>query len=316
MVKEKSSKDNGMKVLLYAFILLTLASCAGITKIDKSGKGSPSNKVEKELTNVKFPEPLDVTIKPGEVSLIKLRGPFISDGVLKCGDRDVTFYVIEDELFSFLSETYFSKLKGYQCIYKNNQKTSVVANITVEKKTFPSERLKVDKKRVFLNKKNAARAEREREIKYRAYGNSPKYPLFYAPFDLPIDSAVTSIYGSKRIFNKKKQTQHLGTDYRAAVGEPIKTSNRGRVVISRDFFYTGNTVIIDHGMGIFTTYGHLSKRTVSEGEIISSGTVIGLAGATGRVTGPHLHWGVTVNGLAVDGSSLVTASQEIPEGMK
>ena len=305
-----------MKVLIHVFTLLALASCGGITTIEKSGDKSGSEKTKRIVEEIQFPEPVDVTIKPGEVSLIKISGPFSADGTLKCGNRNVTFFVSGDELFSFLSETYFSKLKGYQCFYQNKGKIAIVANIKVEGKSFPSERLKVDKKRVFLNKKNAARADRERKIKYKAYNNSPKYPLFYSPFDLPINSAVTSIYGSKRVFNKKKQTQHLGTDYRAAVGEPIKTSNRGKVVISRDFFYTGNTVVIDHGMGIFTTYGHLSERKVSEGEIIPSSTVIGLAGATGRVTGPHLHWGVTVNGLAVEGSSLVAASQDIPKGMK
>ncbi len=84
-------------------------------------------------------------------------------------------------------------------------------------------------------------------------------------------------------------------------------------MISRKFFYTGNTIIIDHGMGIFTTYGHLSKRLVEEGEIIPERTVIGNAGATGRVTGPHLHWGVTVNNLAVEGDSLIRASQALGE---
>lgn len=292
------------------------SSCAGVKTINQSVNGNTNKEsiakpTQKKLkTNGLFKG----KIKPGEVALLKVEGPFTKNGVLSCDSKDIDYFIKENKLLAFVSETYFSDMKPFDCYYNDKKHEPIkIAEFRVIKKKFPSETLKVDKKRVFVNKKNSARAARERRARARAYKNSPDRPYFFMAFKRPIESLVTSIYGSKRIFNNKKQTQHLGTDYRAAVGTPIRAANRGKVVISRDFFYTGNTVIIDHGLGIFTTYGHLSKRNVQEGEIVPEGTIIGEAGATGRVTGPHLHWGVTVNNLAVEGDSLVKASQKIGE---
>lgn len=304
-------------IFLYSAILfaVTFASCSGVKTISSKNQEEPNKEQRSDWK--KTIEPQKITVRPGEASLLRVPGEFQVTGTLSCGDKDYKYYVRGNELISFVSETYFSKLKPYECHYyskegKKGEKVKV-ADVIVKDKDFPSERLNVDKKRVFLNKKDAKRAAKESKIRNKAYSSSPNRPLFFEPFDLPIDSLVTSIYGSRRIFNKKKQTQHLGTDYRAAVGAPIKAANRGKVVLSRDFFYTGNTIILDHGLGIFTMYGHLSKRNVQEGEVVPKGTVIGLAGKTGRVTGPHLHWGVTVNGFAIEGDSLVEASQGIPQ---
>ncbi|MBC96857.1 MAG: hypothetical protein CME63_03850 [Halobacteriovoraceae bacterium] len=312
--------------LLNSFKLLTplvlLASCAGIRPIEKKNldgvkKESDTQTTQVNEKKVEAPKSFDLykgTVRPGEVSLLRVKGPFMKNGVLTCDTEKVNYFLRGHELWAFVSETYFSDLKPFDCYYKDSKGSPVkIAEFNVLEKSFPAERLKVDKKRVFLSKKDSLRAAKERKIRSKAYNSSPATPYFFGPFELPIKSLVTSIYGSKRVFNNKKQTQHLGTDYRAGVGTPIKTANRGKVAISRHFFYTGNTVIIDHGMGIFTTYGHLSKLLVSEGEIIPEGTIIGHAGATGRVTGPHLHWGVTVNKLAVEGDSLVEASQALGE---
>ncbi len=306
-----------MKVVL-VLCTLVFMSCSNV-KVINPGVAKPSAvKEERPEIQIVKKAPISfkivkISIRPGEANLLIHDGDFsayVKDSSLKCGDKVIPHYFSDGRLMAFLSESYFSKLAVYDCLLEHSDKSFVVATVEVIDKDFPSERLKVDKKRVFLNKKHAKRAAKERAIRHKAYSNSPKYPLFAEGFQLPIKSKVTSIYGSKRIFNNKKQTQHLGTDYRARVGAKIKAANRGRVVISRKFFYTGNTVVIDHGLGIFTLYGHLSKRLVEEGEIIPKGLVIGNAGATGRVTGPHLHWGVTVNSLAVEGESLVKVSKE------
>jgi hypothetical protein len=312
--------------LILAVQLFLGFSCANIKMLDsdlkKDQANSPSlSQVEKKSSstnqttkseNASF-EIVDISIKPGEASLLVHEGDFSSlqkGATLKCGEKVLPHFFNEGRLMAFLSESYFSKLEVYDCLFSHPSRSVVVATVKVVDKEFPSEKLRVDKKRVFLNKKHAKRAAKERAIRHKAYSNSPKYPFFEEAFQLPIVSKVTSIYGSKRIFNNKKQTQHLGTDFRASIGTPIKAANRGRIVISRDFFYTGHTVVIDHGLGIFTLYGHLSKRLVLEGEIIPKGMTIGHAGATGRVTGPHLHWGVTVNSLAIEGESLVDASRD------
>ena len=121
---------------------------------------------------------------------------------------------------------------------------------------------------------------------------------------IPLNSVITSIYGIKRTYNKQHKGQHLGTDFRAPIGEKIPASNRGKIVFSGDLFYTGWTVIIDHGLDIFTVYGHLSKTLVEAGQIVQKGDLIGLAGNTGRSSGPHLHWGVKIQGQYIDGIDL------------
>lgn len=307
-----------IKGLLFSIILL--GGCSSVSMIESDLDGDKAKEIKatykEEIKNdwleqLKGREPVRLAIRPGEVSKLVVKGPFPKKGVLECNKKKFQYYSDGNKLISFVSETYFSDLKPYSCFFKEGERIAEVASVTVFPKEFPSEKLKVNKRRVFLNKKDSARAERERELRERVFFSSPDRPYFEGPFELPIDSLVTSIYGSKRIFNDKKETQHLGTDYRAPVGVPIKSANRGVVVLSRDFFYTGHTVIIDHGLGILTLYGHLSKRLVEEGEVVPAGTAIGLAGATGRTTGPHLHWGVTVNGLAIEGESLVKASQGI-----
>ena len=111
------------------------------------------------------------------------------------------------------------------------------------------------------------------------------------------------------MFNNKKRSQHLGNDFRAAIGVPIPVSNRGRVVYVGNLFFSGNVVVVDHGLDIFTLYGHLSKIKTTKGSIVYIGDIIGLAGMSGRVSGPHLHWGVKINGNSVDGFSLSRESE-------
>ncbi len=116
---------------------------------------------------------------------------------------------------------------------------------------------------------------------------------------------VTAPFGQERLFNGELQSRHTGLDLRGAVGEPVRAAARGRVVIARDLYFSGNGVYLDHGRGVYTGYFHLSRILVEEGEIVEPGQVVGEAGATGRVTGPHLHWSLWVAGEALDASSLL-----------
>jgi murein DD-endopeptidase MepM/ murein hydrolase activator NlpD len=211
-------------------------------------------------------------------------------------------------LISYISETYFSKKKSFDCFYFSENSKIKIATFSIKEKKFPFEKLNVDKKKVYYSPKDLRRILKEKEELKGIYDRSAKTPLFHLPFKLPLRSRVTSIYGTKRLFNKNKKSQHLGTDYRARIGQPIRSSNSGKVVLSKNLFFSGKTVIVDHGMGIFTLYGHLSKMFSKKGENIPKSGLIGAAGMTGRVTGPHLHWGVKVNGNWVDGKSLIRQS--------
>jgi murein DD-endopeptidase MepM/ murein hydrolase activator NlpD len=127
-------------------------------------------------------------------------------------------------------------------------------------------------------------------------------PRWTASFLRPRASAVSSGFGTGRTFNGQVTSRHLGVDFRGAVGAPIRAANRGVVVLVDTFFLGGRVVYLDHGGGLTTGYLHLSRALVAEGDTVARGQTIGLVGATGRVTGPHLHWtarygGITVNPL-------------------
>jgi len=187
---------------------------------------------------------------------------------------------------------------------RGRQATSVPLQIIDGK--YKSETLSVDPGHVTLSKKDLQRVVREKKEIQRIYANSSDTRLWYGSFDKPLAGDTTSAFGTRRLFNGQQRSYHRGTDFRAAVGNPVKASNSGIVRLAKNLFYSGNIIIVDHGMGVFTNYAHLSKIQVKEGQHISRGYPIGLAGSTGRVNGPHLHWGVKVNGVYVDPLQFLT----------
>lgn len=134
--------------------------------------------------------------------------------------------------------------------------------------------------------------------------------LLDGPFEAPRPFDVTAEFGQERVFNGELQSRHTGLDLRGQVGTPVRASGRGRVVLAEDLYFSGNGVILDHGLGVYSGYFHLSEILVSEGEVVEAGDLIGRAGATGRVTGPHLHWSLWVDGVGQDAGSLL--QMEIP----
>lgn len=142
---------------------------------------------------------------------------------------------------------------------------------------------------------------RAREVSRRSH-ETPR--MWEPPFMRPRSSHVTSGFGNGREFNGQVQSRHTGTDFAGGVGEPVRAAARGIVRIVDSFFLGGNVIYIDHGAGLVTAYLHLSEQLVSEGETVEAGQVIGRVGATGRVTGPHLHWIVRYGNISVDGLSL------------
>jgi len=171
---------------------------------------------------------------------------------------------------------------------------------------YKSEALRVEPGKVTLSKKNMQRVTREKKEIQRIYENSDATRLWYGRFEKPLVADMTSAFGTRRLFNGQQRSFHRGTDFRADVGTPVNASNSGIVRLARNLFYSGNIVIVDHGMGIFTNYAHLSKIQVTEGQHIARGDPIGQTGSTGRVSGPHLHWGVKVNGVYVDPFQFLT----------
>ncbi len=160
--------------------------------------------------------------------------------------------------------------------------------------------LKVDPARVNPSKKNIKRSQKEARKVKQTYAGGSIARLWDGNFQLPMASKITSPFGSKRLFNGQLKSYHNGVDFRAPIGSPVFAANSGVVKMAANLFYSGNVVIIDHGNFIFSIYAHLSKIGVKAGQQIEKGQQLGLTGASGRVSGPHLHWGVKINGAAVN----------------
>ncbi|OLC33376.1 MAG: hypothetical protein AUG08_08090 [Acidobacteria bacterium 13_1_20CM_2_55_15] len=179
------------------------------------------------------------------------------------------------------------------------------AVIEVEPKKYPTTELKVDDKYVELSKPDLARANREAKETEAIFSLISPEMFWNEPFSVPIPGETGTNFGHRRIFNGQPRAPHAGADLHASTGTPIHATNRGRVVLAKALFFTGNTVILDHGLGVYSLYAHLSRIDVKRGDVVSNGQLLGLAGATGRVTGPHLHWGMRVQGARVDPFTLV-----------
>ncbi|MDT8435734.1 MAG: M23 family metallopeptidase [Gemmatimonadota bacterium] len=177
--------------------------------------------------------------------------------------------------------------------------------VRVADRTFASTRLRVAPKYASPPAAELERIAAERELVRAVLDTAGPDWLFDEPFRAPRPLDVTSPFGVERLFNGELQSRHTGLDLRGATGTPVRAAARGRVVIARDLYFSGNGVYVDHGRGVYTGYFHLSRILVKEGDIVVPGQVVGEVGATGRVTGPHLHWSLWVSGQALDPSSLL-----------
>ena len=177
--------------------------------------------------------------------------------------------------------------------------------LTVRPKTFPTRQLKVDAAFVNPPPEVTARIQEEAARLNSVWASSSATPLWSGPFVRPVPDAANSAFGSRSVFNGEPRSPHSGADFSSQPGTPVKSPNAGRVVLAGDLYFTGNTVVIDHGAGLLSLFAHLRAITVRESDSVPAGTVIGEVGATGRVTGPHLHWTVRLNGARVDPMSLL-----------
>jgi murein DD-endopeptidase MepM/ murein hydrolase activator NlpD len=190
--------------------------------------------------------------------------------------------------------------------YENGRERRELETVSVQPKEFPTTRLTVEPKYVELSAENQGRATREREEIAVIYATLTPDAYWRESFRVPIPGTTGGRnFGNRRIFNDQPRAPHSGADLKATTGTEIHAANRGRVVLAKDLFYSGNAVFIDHGLGVYTVYLHLSEILVQSGSIVEQGEVVGLAGATGRVTGPHLHWGARIIDARVDPFSLL-----------
>lgn len=165
---------------------------------------------------------------------------------------------------------------------------------------YAEQHLKVPQAKVDLSKEDLARHQRERAHLDRVLRTFSVTPPADLAMIQPVPGRRSSSFGLRRFFNGQPRSPHNGMDIAAVSGTPVVAALRGRVIDAGDYFFAGKTVILDHGQGLLTLYAHLSATTSAPGEMLAAGAPLGKVGATGRVTGPHLHFTVYLNGAAVD----------------
>jgi murein DD-endopeptidase MepM/ murein hydrolase activator NlpD len=188
----------------------------------------------------------------------------------------------------------------------SGEKVSCTARLEVKEGKFATEKLTVGKQFVEPSAEQIKRANEERQKLRDIFDRVTPERLWDGKFRIPLDGVTTgSNFGKRRILNGNPGSPHSGTDFPAPTGTPVHAAQRGRVVLAEKLFFSGNTVVMDHGLGVYTFYGHLSEIGVKVGDALDTGAVLGKVGATGRVTGPHLHWGLTVERARVNPLQIV-----------
>jgi murein DD-endopeptidase MepM/ murein hydrolase activator NlpD len=188
----------------------------------------------------------------------------------------------------------------------NGKSAKCTAEISVKFGNFAVEKLTVAKEYAEPNPEDIARADEEQNRLREIFAIVTPEKLWRGPFRLPLDGAHTAKnFGRRRVLNGNPGSAHSGMDFPAAAGTPIHASQAGKVVLADNLFFSGNTVVVDHGLGIYTFYCHMERIDVAVGDDVKAGTILGLVGATGRVTGPHLHWALKVETARVNPMQIV-----------
>ena len=191
----------------------------------------------------------------------------------------------------------------------------VTRRLSIVAKSFGTRTLTVDDGFVNPPADVAARIAAESSRLADLWKREPTPRAWSEPFAAPVPEPANSAFGKRSVFNGQRRNSHTGADFPSPAGAVVSAPNAGTVVLAEDLYFSGNTVIVDHGLGMFSTFAHLSEIGVHAGDVVVPARIIGKVGATGRVTGPHLHWAVRLNGARVDPLSLVwVTAKRAPRG--
>jgi len=251
----------------------------------------------------------------GKTSLITLESP---SGYIETGDKNISvlMHPVDHSQGIALIPIDYDASFAEENITWVTPAFSRVMPLHISMAAYPSETLSVDPSKVTPPPEAMERIEQERAQAKAIYGHFTPIRYWDKPFILPIESVTTSAYGSARIYNGTLKSYHGGVDFRALAPTPVLAANDGIVVLAQERYYSGGTIIIDHGEGLYTCYFHLSRFDVPLGAHISRGQEIGLTGASGRITGPHLHFGIMIYGVQADPLDLIAQINALFEPAK
>ncbi len=255
-----------------------------------------------EISLLIFPESREVF--QGGVVVINVSGEGLAGVRAFHRDREVSFFPTgESGSYRALLGVDLAERPGPMKVSisargKGEKKVPLVMQI--KKNNFLTERLSVSAAFDRFDEKTLERIRREKKRIVRLWSVSSRQRWWRGRFVAPVPGGITSQFGRRRIINGFPRSPHGGVDLRASQGAEVVAANHGRVVLRDHFFFSGKSIVLDHGGGLYTMYFHLSEFSGEEGSQVRKGEVIGRVGMTGRVTGPHLHWGVRLNRARVD----------------
>jgi murein DD-endopeptidase MepM/ murein hydrolase activator NlpD len=246
------------------------------------------------------------SVQPGEVVLLTINAPSAAQEVrVRAFNRQIQAFALGDGRWEALVGIDLDVKPGTTTVSVEGGGARATRELVVKSKTFRTRRLTVDPDFVTPPPSAEAQIEADAKLLARTWESSAPARLWSTPFSRPVTDPANSAFGTRSIFNGLPRNAHGGADFLSPAGTIVHAPNAGRVLVARDLFYSGNTVVIDHGLGLFSMFAHLSAFDVHEGERVENRAPIGRVGATGRVTGPHLHWAVRANGARVDPLSLL-----------
>ncbi|MFZ5944704.1 MAG: peptidoglycan DD-metalloendopeptidase family protein [Bacillota bacterium] len=298
-------------ILFMLFIFLIIGCQNTNTQaIENEETNNPLKEPHESQELKEFTEPLLIKISKTEI----FPGDFFSVLIFNTQDNDEIkftspflnfqneFYPLDMEKIRFVGVNYRTKPGPYDCQIQVMRNGTSIFNesftIHVNHKQFPTQHLKVTQTQ--LNIRTSDRRDDDAKYVRIAKSVSSSAPLWEGAFLLPLQGRISTEYGVIRYINNEESGRHAGIDIAALRSTPIKATNSGIVTLTRNQLVTGNTVVIDHGMDIFSSYAHLHKIYVKQGQYVRKGDIIGEVGSTGFSTGPHLHWTISLKDIFVN----------------
>lgn len=252
-------------------------------------------------------------VQPGDVLHLAVVAPAeVSSVTATWHEREVPFLRDADGIWRALLGIDVAAATGSRPLLLSASRPSAAAltsthAVTVSPKAVRTRRIRVNPKFVTPPRSELPRIERETALLNELFRKTRSDRLWTTDAARPVEGVAVSGFGVRSILNGQRRGPHNGLDLAAVTGTPVYAPTPGIVAFARGFYYSGNTVIVDHGQGLYSTLAHLSEIDVKEGERVGKGALLGKVGATGRVTGPHLHWAVRLHGDRVDPLSLLEA---------
>ncbi|MBW2544312.1 MAG: M23 family metallopeptidase [Deltaproteobacteria bacterium] len=253
-------------------------------------------------------------LSQGEIVKISLQSPVPASAVLSFDGKEYTFTSDDTKRKHFTLIVFGLDMEPgtYDVVVRlkpsRGTPKDIPFKLAISQGAFPSKRIRVARRFTSFTSADIRRIKNEKELLGRIYSIFTPNWLGGGRFILPLKGKITGTFGEKRVFNDNFVSRHRGIDIRSPRGAPVMASNSGEVALVRDLYFSGNTVIVNHGLGLFSIYCHMSKVIVRKGDFIDKGESIGYTGSTGRSTGPHLHWGLRLVDDYADPLSMIYLS--------